>query len=110
MDALSLIHKIRCKGYSVIANGSFLDIFPINEQISDAIPSDLIQQLEKNKPEILCTLHRETELVRLVFLVCTHHNYSDEDYQKAMSDALEDQPNSLIRYAEYAHKLGLLEL
>ena len=110
MDALALIFKIRCKGYSVIANGTFLDIFPTNEQSSDAIPSDLIHQVEKNKPEILCALHRETELVRLVFLVCTHHNYSEEDYQKTMSNALQDQPNSLVQYAEYAHKLGLLEL
>ncbi len=110
MDALALIFKIRCKGYSVIANGTFLDIFPTNEQPSDAIPSDLIHQVEKNKPEILCALHRETELVRLVFLVCTHHNYSEEDYQNTMSNALEDQPNSLVRYTEYAHKLGLLEL
>jgi hypothetical protein len=110
MDALALIFKIRCKGYSVIANGSFLDIFPTSEQPSGAIPAELIHQLEKNKPEILCALHRETELVRLVFLVCTHHNYSEEEYQKTMSYALEDQANSLVRFAGYAHKLGLLEL
>ena len=110
MDALSLIFKIRCKGYSVIANGTFLDIFPTSEQSSDAIPAELIHQLENNNPEILCALHRETELVRLVFLVCTHHNYSEEEYQKTMSHALEDQPNSLVRFAGYAHKLSLLEL
>jgi len=110
MDALTLIFKIRCKGYSVIANGTFLDIFPTSEHPSGAIPSELINQIEKNKPEIMCTLHRETELVRLIFLVCTHHNYSEEEYQKTMSHALEDQPNSLVRFAGYAHKLGLLEL
>lgn len=108
MDALDLIFKIRCKGYSVIANGSYLDIFPTSEQSSDAIPEELINQLEKNKPEILCALHRETELVRLVFLISTHHNYSEEEYQKTMSDALDDQPNSIVRFAAYAHKLGLL--
>ena len=110
MDALDLIFKIRCKGYSVIANGNFLDIFPTSEQPSGAIPSELTYQIEKNKSEILCALHRETELVRLVFLVCTHHNYSEEQYQKTMSHALEDQPNSLIQFAGYAHKLDLLEL
>lgn len=110
MDALALIFKIRRKGYSVIANGTFLDIFPTSEQPSATIPAELIHQLEKNKPEILCALHRETELVRLVFLVCTHYNYSEEEYQKTMSHALEDQTNSLVRFAGYAHKLGLLEL
>jgi len=110
MDALALILKIRCKGYSVIANGSFLDIFPTSEQPSGDIPAELILQLEKNKPEILCALHRETELVRLVFLVCTYHNYSEEEYQRTMSHALEEQPISLVRFAGYAHKLGLLEL
>lgn len=109
MDALDLIFKIRCKGYLVIANGSFLDILPTSEQPSDTIPAELIHQLEKNKLEVLCALHRETELVRLVFLICSHHNYSEEAYQRTMSDALEDQPNSLVRFAEYAHKLGLLE-
>ena len=110
MDALDLIFKIRCKGYSVIANGTYLDIFPTSEQPSGAIPEELIHQLEKNKPEIMCALHRETELVRLVFLVCTHHSYSEEEYQKAMSHALEDQRSSIVRFAGYAHKLGLLEL
>ena len=110
MDALTLIFKIRCKGYSVIANGSFLDIFPTSDHPSDTISSELTHQIEKNKPEILCALHRETELVKLVFLVCTHHNYSEEKYQETMSHALEDQPNSLIRFAGYARKLGLLVL
>ena len=108
MDALELIFKIRCRGYSLIADGTYLDISPTSDLPSDDIPVELMHQLEQNKPEILCALHRETELVRLVFLVSKHRGFSQQEYQETMADALTDQPNSLIRFAAYAHELGLL--
>ena len=88
--------------------GSYLDITPISDLPLDDIPVELLHQLEQNKPEILCTLHRETELIRLVFLVSNHRGFSQQEYQEAMASALRDQPNSLIQFSEYAHALGLL--
>lgn len=108
MNALDLIFKIRSIGYSVIADGSYLDITPISDLPLDDIPVELLHQLEQNKPEILCALHRETELIRLVFLVSNHRGFSQQEYQEAIASALRDQPNSLIHFAAYAYALGLL--
>ena len=108
MDALDLIFKIRGKGYSVITDGSYLDISPTSDLSPDNIPAELMRQLEQNKPEILCALHREAELLRLVFLVSNHRVFSQQEYQETIVSALLDQPNSLIRFAAYAHALGLL--
>ncbi len=109
MDALDLIFKIRGRGYSVIADGSYLDISPTSDlSPDDNIPAELMRQLEQNKPEILCALHREAELLRLVFLVSNHQGFSQQEYQETIVSALLDQPNSLIRFAAHAHALGLL--
>lgn len=108
MDALDLIFRIRGRGYSVIADGSYIDITPTSDMLSEEIPAELLLQLEQNKPEILCALHRETELIRLVFLVSNHQGLSQAEYHEAMACALRDQPNSLIRFSSYAHTLGLL--
>ncbi len=108
MNALDLIFKIRSRGYSVIVDGSCLDITPISDLPLDDIPAELLHQLEQNKPEILCALHREAELLRLVFLVSNHRGFSQQEYQETIVSALLDQPNSLIRFAAYAHALGLL--
>ena len=108
MDALDLIFKIRGRGYTVIADGSYLDISPTSDLSPDNIPAELMRQLEQNKPEILCALHREAELLRLVFLVSNHQGFSQQEYQETIVSALLDQPNSLIRFAAYAHALGLL--
>lgn len=108
MDALELIFKIRLRGYSVIADGTYLDISPTSDLPSDVIPEELMHQLEQHKPEILCALHRETELVRLVFLVCNHRGLSRQECQETMASALTDQSNSLIQFATYANELGLL--
>lgn len=108
MDALDLIFSIRGRGYSVIAVGSYIDISPTSDVPSEEIPVELLLQLEQNKPEILCALHRETELIRLVFIVSSHQGLSQAKYQEAMTCALRDQPNSLIQFSSYAHTLGLL--
>lgn len=108
MDALDLIFRIRDRGYSVIADGSYIDISPTSDLLSEEIPAELLLQLEQNKPEILCALHRETELIKLVFLVSSHQGCSQIEYREAMACALRDQPNSLIRFSAYAHTLGLL--
>ena len=54
MGATDLIFKLRSDGYSIKADGGYLDIFP-----ADDLSSDLVQQLKQGKPEILCALNRE---------------------------------------------------
>ncbi len=108
MNALDLIFKIRSRGYSVIVDGSCLDITPMSDLPLDDIPAELLHQLEQNKSEILCALHREAELIRLVFLVRNYRGFSQQEYQEAFASARRDQPNSLIQFAIYAHTLGLL--
>lgn len=53
MDTPNLIIELRQKGYSIRADGGYLDISP-----SD-LPSDLVEQLKQSKPEVLAELQRE---------------------------------------------------
>ena len=54
MGAPDLIFELRRKGYSIRADGGYLDISP-----ADNLPSDLVQQLKQGKAEILAELQRE---------------------------------------------------
>jgi len=60
MGATDLIFKLRSDGYSISADGGYLDISP-----ADNLSPELLQQLKQGKPEILCALHQEEELKRL---------------------------------------------
>jgi hypothetical protein len=55
VGANDLICELRRKGYSIRADGGYLDISPGD------IPPELVQQLTKSKPEILAELQRETQ-------------------------------------------------
>ena len=61
MGAPDLIFELRRKGYSIVADGNYLDISP-----ADDLSVEFVQQLRQSKVEILCALHREKELKRLV--------------------------------------------
>ena len=52
-------------------------------------------------------LHKE-ELNRLVLLVSTHHGFSQEDYEEALTHALRDPVTALTCFTSLAHKAGLL--
>jgi hypothetical protein len=56
MGAPDLIFELRRKGYSIMADGCYLDVSP-----ADNLPPELVQQLKQNKSEILVELQRETE-------------------------------------------------
>lgn len=56
MGAPDLIFELRRKGYSIRADGGYLDISP-----ADNLPPDLVKQLKQRKTEILTELQRETE-------------------------------------------------
>jgi len=63
---------------------------------------------KQSKAEILCALHQEAELRRLVRLVSDHHSFSQEDYEEALEVALGDPVNALICFASLAHKAELI--
>jgi hypothetical protein len=103
MGATELIFKLRDNGYSIIADGSYLDISP-----ADDLSLELVQQLKHGKSEILCILHREEELRRLVRLVSDHHGFSQENYEEALKHALADPVNALTCFTSLARKADLL--
>ena len=102
MAAPDLIFQLRSSGYSIRVDGSYLDISP------DELPPELVQQLKHNKTEILCVLHREDEVKRLVLLVCEHHGFKQEDYDEAIEHALEDQVLALTCFTALARQAGLI--
>lgn len=54
MGAPDLIFELRRKGYSIRADGSYLDISP-----ADNLPPELVQTIRQSKAEILTELQRE---------------------------------------------------
>ena len=102
MGAPDLIFQLRNSGYSIRVDGDYLDISP------DELPSELIQKLKDNKTEILCVLHRENELKRLVLLVSEHNEFSQEDYKEALRYALADQVLALTCFTALARQAGLI--
>lgn len=103
MGAPDLIFELRRKGYSIVADGSYLDISP-----ADDLSVEFVQQLRQSKVEILCALHREEELTRLVRLVSDYHGFSQEDYEEALEVALGEPVDALICFASLAHKAELI--
>ncbi len=61
MGAPDLIFELRRKGYSVRADGNYLDISPAND-----ISPELVQQLKQSKPELLAELQRETRRAKVL--------------------------------------------
>ena len=103
MGAPELIFELRRKGYSIVADGGYLDISP-----ADDLSPELVQQLKQGKSELLCTLHREEELRRLVRLVSDYHGFSQEDYEEALDHALGDPVNALTCFAALARKADII--
>ena len=54
MGATDLIFELRRKGYSIRADGGYLDISP-----ADNLPPELVQTIRQTKAEILTELQRE---------------------------------------------------
>lgn len=61
MGALELILDLRRKGYSIMADGGYLDISP-----ADNLPPELVQQLRQSKAEILAELRREKVIALMI--------------------------------------------
>ena len=90
MGASELIFKLRNNGYSIVADGSYLDISP-----SDNLPSELVLQLKQRKAEILTELQRETREKKVLAML-----EENPDKQRAVyTDTESDQNNVILTIA-----------
>lgn len=103
MESVNLLSELRKNGFSVKAENSRLQVSPATK-----LTDELKQTIRQSKVEILCTLHREKELTRLVRLVSAHHNFSREDYEEALEIALGDPVDALTCFTSLAGRAGLL--
>jgi len=99
MGANDLIFTLRESGFSVSTDNSRLQIAPAKN-----LTNELKQTIRQSKVEILCALHQEEELRRLVRLVSEHHGFSQVDYEEALTHALSDPVDALTCFASLAHK------
>ena len=103
MEASDLLINLRERGFSINVENSRLQVVPAYK-----LTEELKQTIRQSKVEILCTLHREKELTRLVRLVSAHHNFSREDYEEALEIAWGDFDSAMICFTSLANKAGLL--
>lgn len=86
MGAPDLILELRSKGYSIMADGGYLDISP-----ADNLPPDLVQQLKQSKAEILAELQRETRRQKVISLL-----EESPTIQRAFYADTDSDPNYVI--------------
>ena len=103
MEAVNLLSDLRKNGFSIKTENSRLLIAPANN-----LTNEIKQNIKKSKAEILCALHRETELIRLISLVAEYNNFDKESYDEAVEVALTDPVNSLTCFSSLAREAGLL--
>ncbi len=103
MGANDLIFSLRESGFSIRAENSRLQVAPAKE-----LTDELKQTIKQSKPEILCALHQEKELRRLVRLVSDYHNFTEDSYEEALENALADPVNALTCFTALARLADLL--
>jgi hypothetical protein len=103
MLSQELLMSLRNSGFTFTAQNAHLLIAP-----AQSLTNSIKQAIRENKTEILCILHREDELKRLILLVCEYHNFSQEHYTDALKCAKDDQVNALICFTTLARKAGLI--
>ena len=103
MGANDLILNLRKSGFSINAANSRLQVAP-----AKVLTDELKQTIKQRKIEILCALHQEAELRRLVRLISDHHGFSQEDYEEALTHALHDPISALTCFTALAYKAELI--
>lgn len=103
MEAVNLLSDLRKNGFSIKTENSRLFIAPANN-----LTNEIKQNIKKSKAEILCALHRETELIRLISLVAEYNNFDRENYEEAVKHAIADPINALTCFSSLARRAGLL--
>ncbi len=128
MGATDLIFKLRNDGYSISADGGFLDISP-----ADDLSPELVRQLKLGKPEILCALDKEEkartsrpsaknltvtkyenplirdeklhELDLLIQYVAEHNDFSEADIEEAKYHANKEVELALTSFRALARDI-----
>jgi len=103
METANLLFKLRKSGFLVRTENSKLQISPAKE-----LTDELKKTIRQSKTEIMCALHREDELRRLVLLVSKHNGFSQEHYEEALTHALCNPVDAMTCFASLASKAGLL--
>ncbi len=103
MGVNDLIFNLRESGFSINTGNSRLQVSPAKR-----LTNELKQTIRQSRVEILCALHQEEELRRLVRLVSEHHSFSQEDYKEALKFALGDPVNALTCFTALARQAELI--
>ncbi len=90
MGAPDLIFELRRKGYSIRADGGYLDISP-----ADNLPPELVQTIRQSKAEILTELQREARAEwrrqKVIAMLEAAH-----DTQRAIYTDTDSDPHNVI--------------
>jgi len=135
MGATELIFKLRSDGYSIKADGGYLDIYP-----ADDLSPEFVKQLKLGKPEILSALRQEEEsrviaipatkvakvarvnpqtdqtaepdkaeklheLSLLIEYVAEHNDFSESNIEEAKFHATRDIENALTSFRALARTI-----
>lgn len=94
MGAPDLIIELRRKGYSISADGGYLDISP-----ADNLPPELVKQLKQSKTEILTELQREARTEWRMQKVIAMLNAAPDTQRAIYADTDSDQHNVILTVA-----------
>lgn len=83
MGAPDLIFELRRKGYSIRADGGYLDISP-----ADNLPPELLNILRQSKAEILTELQREARRQKVIAMLEASPDTPRAIYPDTTSDPL----------------------
>jgi len=100
MGAPDLIFELRSKGYSIRADGGYLDISP-----ADNLPPELVQTIRQSKAEILTELQREAraEWRRQKVIAMLE---AAPDTQRAIYTDTDSDPHNVILTVAVRHPIG----
>ena len=90
MGAPDLVFELRSSGYSIVADGSYLDISP-----ADDLSPELVKQLKQRKAEILTELQRESRQKKVLAMLSENPNKQRAVY----ADTESDQGNVILAIA-----------
>ena len=90
MGAPDLVFELRSSGYSIVADGSYLDISP-----ADDLSPELVKQLKQRKAEILTELQRESRQKKVLAMLAENPNKQRAVY----ADTESDQGNVILAIA-----------
>lgn len=102
METINLLSELRKNGFSVRAENSRLQITPAKK-----LTNELKQTIKQNKTEILCALHHEEELKRVINLICDARKIPDDEREYEIERAVSDQITAMTCWVSLARIYGI---